>query len=122
MRKLLPVHWQIKLPVCVGSGLLLLLWVQAGWPCLFRRLTGLPCVSCGMSRAWLAALRLDFPAALGYHPMFWSVPILVLYALYDGRLFSSRKLNFWFATTLIAGLVLCYVVRLAAYLGGNIVL
>lgn len=122
MKKLLPNHWQIKLLMLAGLGLIMLLWVRAGWPCVFRRLTGLPCISCGMSRAWLAALRLDLPAALGYHPMFWSVPILVVYALYDGRLFPGRRLNFWFGTALIAGLIVCYAIRLAAYLGGRLVL
>ena len=28
-----------------------------------------------MTRAWLAALRLDFAAAFAYHPLFWVVPI-----------------------------------------------
>ena len=31
--------------------------------CVFRLMTGIPCPGCGMTRAWLAALRLDFSAA-----------------------------------------------------------
>ena len=30
--------------------------------CVFRLMTGIPCPGCGMTRAWLAALRLDFSA------------------------------------------------------------
>ena len=43
--------------------------------CIFRLMTGIPCPGCGMTRAWLAALRLDFAAAFAYHPLFWVVPI-----------------------------------------------
>ena len=38
--------------------------------CVFRLMTGIPCPGCGMTRAWLAALRLDFAAAFAYHPLF----------------------------------------------------
>lgn len=43
--------------------------------CVFRLMTGIPCPGCGMTRAWLAALRLDFAAAIAYHPLFWVVPL-----------------------------------------------
>lgn len=48
--------------------------------CVFRLMTGIPCPGCGMTRAWLAALRLDFAAAIAYHPLFWAVPIAFLLA------------------------------------------
>lgn len=42
--------------------------------CVFKTVTGLSCPGCGMTRAWLAALRLDLVAAVAYHPLFWIVP------------------------------------------------
>ena len=45
--------------------------------CVFRTVTGIPCPGCGMTRAWLAVLRLDFAAALAYHPLFWIVPAAI---------------------------------------------
>ena len=48
--------------------------------CIFRLMTGIPCPGCGMTRAWLAALRLDFSAAIAYHPLFWAVPIAFVLA------------------------------------------
>lgn len=48
--------------------------------CVFRLMTGIPCPGCGMTRAWLAALRLDFAAAFAYHPLFWMVPIAFVLA------------------------------------------
>lgn len=38
--------------------------------CPIRLLTGISCAGCGMTRAWWAALRLDFRAAFYYHPLF----------------------------------------------------
>ncbi len=42
-----------------------------------------------MSRACLAAIRLDFAAALSYHPLFWLLPFLLLFFVYRRR-FSKR--------------------------------
>lgn len=60
--------------------------------CVFRLMTGIPCPGCGMTRAWLAALRFDFAAAFAYHPLFWMVPIaFVLAFVRDGT--TSNKLK-----------------------------
>lgn len=44
--------------------------------CAFRRVTGLPCPGCGMTRAWASLLRGDLYSAWKFHPLFWSVPAL----------------------------------------------
>jgi hypothetical protein len=36
--------------------------------CLFRRATGLPCPSCGMTRSWNAAARLKLRDSVRFHP------------------------------------------------------
>lgn len=61
--------------------------------CPFWMVTGLPCPGCGMSRALLALLRLDVRAAFSYHWMVWSVPVLYLCFLLDGKLFQKKWLN-----------------------------
>lgn len=73
-------------------GILIVFW---GFkiPCIFNTVFGVPCPGCGMSRAFFSVLRFDFAAAFGFHPMFWSVPILYLYLLFDGELFCSKLLN-----------------------------
>lgn len=38
-------------------------------PCVFRTLTGVPCATCGGTRALLALARLDVPAALASNPL-----------------------------------------------------
>ncbi len=105
--------------------LCLLLWggllaaaVAGQAPCLFRKATGLICPACGMSRAWLAALRLDIGAAFRYHPMFWSIPVLALLWLFDGRLLPRAWMNRALLTGILCGLTACYGIRLVAFLNG----
>lgn len=50
-----------------------------GVTCPILYVTGISCAGCGMSRAWLSLLRLDFSAAFFYHPLFWlPVPAAIL--------------------------------------------
>jgi hypothetical protein len=48
--------------------------VDAG-VCLFRRLTGRPCPTCGLTRSWSAATRLDVRESTAWHPL--GIPALV---------------------------------------------
>lgn len=105
------------LPLCG----LLLCWVVFRWPCVVRAVTGIPCPGCGLSRAWLAALRLDLAAAFFYHPLFWTVPLLGVYMLWDGELFQKPWLNKLFPAVLLGAYLLCYAVRIVAYLRGEFV-
>ena len=67
-------------------------------PCVFSYVTALPCLTCGMTRAWLSLLQLDLSAAFGYHSLFWTVPVLYLFFWFDGALFGKRAVDlsvFW---------------------------
>ena len=61
-----------------------------GMRCLILRVVGIHCPGCGMTRAFLALLRLDFSAAWGYHPMVFALPLMYLYFLFDGKFFSKK--------------------------------
>ncbi len=121
MTKKRPSNLGFKLLLAAVCAGLLLFWVVMDWPCVFREVTGLPCVSCGMSRAWVSALRLDLKAAFTYHPMFWSVPILVVFAFFDGKPLKSERLNRLVLTLILGGLPVCYLFRLIGYLRGTII-
>ena len=49
-------------------------------PCPIKHVTGISCAGCGMSRAILSALKLDFSSAFAYHPL-WVVVIPAVIAL-----------------------------------------
>lgn len=74
------------------KALLLVCLLPAGYlylrviGCPIRFLTGVSCAGCGMTRAWMSVLRLDFAAAYRYHPLFpLPAAAVALYAL-RGRL------------------------------------
>lgn len=46
-------------------------------PCLFRLFTGIPCPGCGLTRAYKSFMRGDIKQAFYYHPLFWTIPILI---------------------------------------------
>lgn len=120
MRK--PANLLIKLlgmALCAG---LLVLWVILLLPCPIRHFTGIICPGCGMGRAWLAVFRLDFGQAFQFHPLFWSVPVLAWLVLYDCRPFRKRWLNILTPAVLLGGLLVCYLVRLHAFLNGALAL
>lgn len=49
-----------------------------GIGCPIRWITGISCAGCGMTRAYLSLLHLDIRQAFIYHPLFWSVPMVLL--------------------------------------------
>ena len=101
-------------------GCLLIAWVALALPCPIRFLTGIPCPGCGMSRAWLAVLQLDIAAAFSYHPMFWVLPVLALFILYDCAVFRRMRTNYLILGLLLLGVLVCYALRLPGFLDGSI--
>ena len=112
-------NYRIRLLILALFCIALLGIVYLGLNCPIRSLTGIPCPGCGMSRAWLAALRLDILGAFSYHPMFWSVPVLMAYCIFDGRIIRPIWLN-WSLLGLIAlGVAVRYIAVLVAFFSGN---
>lgn len=74
-----------------AAGWVLLRLLDAtGWrlpPCLFHRLTGLPCATCGMTRMARAFAAGDLGAAFHWHPVAAALVLLApLAGLWDLRL------------------------------------
>lgn len=108
-------HKGIKFSCTALYFLWVLLAWHFSWPCVYQKFLGIPCPGCGMSHAALYALHLDFKAAFLSHPMFWSVPILYLYILYDGKLFQKKWLD---TTTLVLiglGFLVSYIIKLVLW-------
>ena len=108
-------QWRGKLLLTAAYLCLLLVLRHFELPCIFLSLFRIPCPGCGMSRAINAAVHLDFAGAFQYHPMFWSVPILYLYFLFDRGLFQNRKHNCIFLSLVAAGFVLQWLLKLAVF-------
>lgn len=81
-----------------------------GITCPIRFLTGISCAGCGMTRAWLALLRLDFSSAFAYHPLFW-LPVPGLVVLLLRRRIPKSLFRLTLAVIVVLFLVV-YVIRL----------
>lgn len=60
--------------------------------CPFRRITGMNCPFCGMTRAYTAAFCGDFARAISYHPLFLLGIPFILGLAHLGRLKRHRRL------------------------------
>src|SRR5216110_2371064 len=80
-------HELLWLSVSLGSLCVAVLWFALGlpWPrCVFHELTGLPCVTCGMTRSAIQFFHGNFLAALRWNPLIFAflcgVTVFDLYA------------------------------------------
>jgi hypothetical protein len=80
--------------------------------CPIKFLTGISCPGCGMTRAVLSCLKLDFASAFAYHPMVFSLPVLVLYFIRDGKVFKNSFLNVAVIAVVGLGFLLNWIVVL----------
>ena len=79
--------------------------------CLIKKLTTIPCPGCGLSRAFFSFFSFNFKDAFSYHPLFWLIPILFLFYLYDGRMFKNKILNYIFLITILTSFIICWIIR-----------
>lgn len=120
MRK--PTNLALKLMLFALFFALAGLSVLFHYQCPILRLTGIICPGCGMSRAWLAALHLDFKQAFYYNPVFWFIPVIMLFILFDFRLFRKRMPNLLVVSLLCMVVMASYIVRLSGFLQGKYII
>jgi len=81
-----------------------------GITCPIKFLLGISCAGCGMSRAWLSLLHLDFITAFYYHPLFiLPIPAIILLIFR----FKMERFLFRIGIGLICGVfIIVYFIRL----------
>lgn len=79
--------------------------------CPVRFLSGIPCPGCGMTRAVIALLRLDFREAYLYHPLVFAIPAVAIWALASKHL--SKRLNSALTVFCLIILAAVYFVRIS---------
>lgn len=94
-----------------GIALLYVALESLGVTCPIKFLTGISCAGCGMSRAWLALLRLDLPAAFAFHPLvLLPIPVALLFLLRDRLPRRVVSVGLWSCGALF---LIVYFIRLA---------
>ena len=92
----------------LAVALIYLIFFLTGVSCPVKFITGISCPGCGMTRACLHALRLDFASAFAFHPLWIGLlPAIFLLALfYLKGMGKAVKIH----------LIICGSVMLATYL------
>ena len=77
--------------------------------CIIKAIIGIPCPSCGITRAWIYAINGNLKEALHFHPLFWIVIIIGILLLFRNKV--SNKI--WIG--LLVLIIGTYVIRLIMY-------
>jgi hypothetical protein len=99
------------------SAIMGLLWLFGGQEtCYFKGFFGIPCPGCGLTRAYLSFFTGDFSAAFFYHPLFWTIPAVILPVLFRrNTLFGTIYDSNYFWITVIIMFLGVYLVRLVLF-------
>ena len=111
----------VRQAVVEAAGLLVALLLATallsllGIGCPIRYLTGVSCPGCGMTRAVRALFELDFKSAFEYHPMVFSMPLVFLYILKNGRIIKNKLINNTILILICLGFILNYIIKLIQF-------
>lgn len=61
--------------------------------CVWNRLFGIQCPTCGLSRGCVQILKLDFARAFRFNPLVYAVPLWAVQLVCMGEIFNSRRAN-----------------------------
>ena len=87
--------------------------VLTRFTCLIKLITGFPCPGCGITRAYLSILNLNFKDAWNYHPLFWFIPPVVVFIILAHKtLFHNRKKEVIFLILVFSIFFSVYIYRL----------
>ena len=105
--------------VGVGGAALVMFYIFSklfGSICPTYRFFGICCPFCGMTRAHLAALKLDFSQALYYNPVFFLGVPCIFFMVHE-KLFAPKydKMRKIIAGILLGIIVAVYIVRVCLY-------
>lgn len=81
-----------------------------GIGCPIKFVTGISCLGCGMTRAWLSVLKFDFAAAFHFHPLFLLPPIAVIVYFLKSKI--NLKIYKIIMLTMVIAFITIYLYRL----------
>lgn len=115
--------------VVVGAGALLA-WGPFKWPCPLMTVLGVPCPTCGMTRAVRLAMHGDLAAATAMHPL-WAPVVAALVVVLAIEIAGFARVGAWGASAshawvrrgapfVVGALVVVWLARFAGALGGPV--
>lgn len=106
--------WGMKFPLAVIVVYLAIfeIFFPDRTNCLVQNITGFPCPTCGMTRAYKSLLHLDIKGAFEWHPLFWLVPLVaVVMLLQNHRHFKKINMTY-FSLGIFIPSILVYTYRM----------
>lgn len=91
-------------------GVLYAFFHFSGIGCPIRFLTGVSCPGCGMTRACISVLFLDFKSAFYYHPLFLILPVGISVLLLKDRI--PHRVYGLCVSFIVSMFLITYVVRI----------
>jgi len=91
-----------------------------GITCIIKHITGISCPGCGMTRAFMSALRLDWRAAFYYHPLWILLPPFAVGLLWS-KIQNRRRVFSVLGISLLLLLFVVYLIRMFLPNGGIVV-
>ena len=84
--------------------------------CLVKRIIGIPCMGCGMSRAFISLISFNFAEAFYFHPLVFIVPFIVAVFLFQETKFLGKiyRSKIWWSSILLL-FVIVYIIRMFVY-------
>ena len=98
------------------SGIILIVLF---YRCPAKKIFGIDCPGCGLTRACLSALRLDFRTAFEYHPLFWLFGARLVYFIFYEQIKKRLKIS---GKTEIAILIISSVLFMVVWLIRTVIL
>ncbi|MBP3922549.1 MAG: DUF2752 domain-containing protein [Ruminiclostridium sp.] len=84
-----------------------------GGSCLIKNLLHIPCPFCGMTRAHISALSLDFVTAFRYHPLFFlGIPFIIVMVAEENFTGKLKKITNIAVTGTGVLFLVVYIIRL----------
>ena len=89
---------------CIGILIIIVLFqCGIGIPCIFHKITGFYCPGCGLTRALISLIKLDFYQAFRYNILLMTLlPIYLIYLFYKYILKGKKKIPNWVCYVLLA--------------------
>ena len=84
-------------------------------------ITGFPCPGCGMTRALLCVLRLDFKGAWSMHPFIYPIILLAVLFCFCRYIMENKGMKLLFALVIIiaVAMIAFYIWRMYMYFPGD---
>lgn len=106
--------------ICLVGTIVLIYTIfdLVGIGCPIKFVTGISCLGCGMTRAWMSVLQLDFAGAFYFHPLFMLPPIAAIVYFCKSKI--NIKIYKIIMLTMVMAFITIYLYRLI-FTDGDIV-